>query len=71
MGEKLEEKYRDEDMDRRQYLIDKALDKQHRKGFVGVRLHQENMRMMQLSKRLGKHAKMTQEDSAEVDAAIQ
>jgi hypothetical protein len=36
-------------------LIDKALDKQHRKGFVGVRLHQENMRIMQLSRRLGKH----------------
>lgn len=28
--------------------IDRALDKAHRKGFVGMRLHQENMKMLSL-----------------------
>ena len=39
----------------RQMRIDKALDKQHRKGFVGLRLHQENMKILELSRRIGKH----------------
>lgn len=58
LGEKLVAKYPEESREERQTRIDKALDKEHRRGFVGIRLQHENMKLMQLSKRVGKNPKL-------------
>jgi hypothetical protein len=42
LGEKLDDKYREVDKDIKQALIERALEKNHRKAFIGQRLLQEN-----------------------------
>lgn len=53
MGEKLVHKYGDEDEQQRNLRIEKAREKDTLKAFVGMRLQNENQRLMELSKRLG------------------
>jgi hypothetical protein len=37
----------------RQQIIEKARDKETQRAFVGMKLHNENMRLLEMSKRLG------------------
>jgi hypothetical protein len=48
LGEKLDDKYKEANLDTKQALIDRALDKNHKKAFVGLRLYHENMKLLQL-----------------------
>jgi len=50
LGEKLDERYKDAAFDFKQAVIDRALNKDHKKATIGQRLYQENMKLLQLQR---------------------
>lgn len=49
LREKLDTKYKEEDLDVKQQVIEKAKEKLIMKNFVGTKLHEENLRILALT----------------------